>query len=670
MTNNFRDKAQLIWNIAEILRGSWKQHEYQDVILPLVVVKRLDSLLAPTKAKVLQQNNELKAQIDIDPVLKAASKVGFYNVSEYDFEKLLEDPDHIATNFKHYLRGFSANIEDIIEKFEFDRQLSRLEGGNLLYLIIKELNKVDLHPDVVDNHEMGSIFEELIRKFSEQSNETAGEHYTPRDVIKLMVEILFVPDRDKLKKEHIIKTVYDCACGTGGMLSIAKEYIRNDVNKDAGVYLYGQELNPVTYAMCKSDMLIKGENPDNMKGGEKDHSLASTLSNDQFFGTHFDYMLTNPPFGVDWKKDMDAVEREAERGYAGRFGAGLPRSSDGQFLFLQHLISKMRPESEGGSRIGIVFNGSPLFTGDAGQGESEIRRWILEHDWLEAVVALPDQLFFNTGIPTYLWFVTNRKEDKRKGVVQIIDARGFSEKMRKSLGNKRNEITDAHRAKVLELYKGFAENEYSKIFKNSDFGYRQIVVERPLRMNFQASAERIERLKGHEVFWKIFMTKDRLPDPEKQKLLHLIENFGDEAYLNQEKFVEAMKKRCDEQKIELKKPVLKFILSMLGERDEKADVCTLADGSIEPDSTLRDSENVPLNEDARVYFDREVKPYVPDAWIDETCTDHKDGKLGRIGYEVPVTRFFYKYEAPRSTEVIKKEIEELEQEISKLMASL
>jgi len=467
--DNFNQKASMIWNVADILRGGWKQHEYQDVILPLVVLKRLDSILAPTKEKVLKQNNEYKGKVNVDPILKKVSGIGFYNVSPYDFEKLTEEPSHIAANFKHYLNGYSENIRDIFEKFDFGKQLERLEGGNLLYLVLLELNKVNLHPSEVDNHQMGLIFEELLRKFSEMSNETAGEHYTPRDVIRLAVEILFAPDTKALKTPHVIKTIYDPACGTGGMLTVAKDHILEHINNDADIYLYGQELNSVTYAMAKSDMLIKGENPDLIRGGEKDHSKASTLSNDQFFGEVYDYGLSNPPYGVDWKKDKDAVERESARGFSGRFGAGTPRISDGQLLFLQHLISKMRPEKDGGSRIGIVHNGSPLFTGDAGSGESEIRRWILEKDYLEAIVALPDQLFYNTGINTYLWFVTNRKSKERKGKVQLIDGRGFKKKMRKSLGNKRHEIDQEGRTKLLELYRDFSEGEHSKIFNTTDF---------------------------------------------------------------------------------------------------------------------------------------------------------------------------------------------------------
>jgi len=677
---NFQDKANLIWSIADILRGGWKQHEYQDVILPLVVIKRLDLLLASTKKDVLEQYNELSGEInDLDPLLKATAGVGFYNISEYDFEKLLEDPSGIAQNFRDYLSKFSENITDIIEKFDFDRQLDRLEGGNLLFEIIKFINKVDLHPDRVDNHEMGSIFEELIRKFSEQSNETAGEHYTPRDVIKVMVEVLFAPDQKKLQNEHLIKTIYDCACGTGGMLSVAKDHIKKDLKSSADIYLYGQELNPVTYAMCKADMLIKGEDPNNIKGGEKDHSIASTLSNDQFFGEDFDYMLTNPPFGVDWKKDKQVIDREADRGYAGRFGAGTPRVSDGQLLFVQHLISKMRPEHEGGTRLGIVFNGSPLFTGDAGGGESEIRRWILENDWLETIIALPDQLFFNTGIPTYLWFITNRKSEERKGKVQIIDARKRCDPMRKSLGNKRHEITKDHRDSIVKNYIAFEENEYSKIFKNEDFGYRQITVERPLRLNFQASPERIDLLKEELSFVQLGTSKKKSAKGAQEieegiklqeTILETLTKLPDQIYKNRDEFLKILDAAIKQNDLKLTASLKKAVLNALSEQDDTADICIDSKGNPESDASLRDTENVPLDRGISDYFNKEVKPYVADAWIDESKKDHKDNKVGKVGYEIPVTRFFYKYEKPRSLEEIQNDIEQVESELDVLIKQM
>lgn len=662
MEKTQKNQAQLIWNIADILRGGWHQYEYQNVILPLLVLKRLDAILADTKAKVLEKNNEYKGKVDVDPILKQTSGVGFYNTSPYDFKKLTEDHNNIATNFQHYLNGYSENIRDIFEKFEFGKQLERLEGGKLLLLVIQELNKVDLHPRVVENHEMGLIFEELLRKFSEMSNETAGEHYTPRDVIRLMVEVLFETDAKDLKKPHVIKTIYDPACGTGGMLTVGKDYVIENINKDATFFLFGQELNPVTYAMAKSDILIKGENPDFIKGGEKDHSKASTLSNDQFFGETFDYGLCNPPYGVDWKKDKEAVEHEARRGFAGRFGAGTPRISDGQLLFLQHLVSKMRPEKDGGARLGIVHNGSPLFTGDAGSGESEIRRWLLEKDYLETIIALPDQLFYNTGINTYLWFVTNRKSEERKGKVQLIDGRKFFKKMRKSLGNKRHEIDSVGRAKILELYKDFSDNEYSKIFYNTDFAYRQIIVERPLRLSFEITTERIESLKLDKTILK-------LKDTEQTELIEaLIKNVSAKTYKNREEFIKIIEGL--KLSFKLQAPILKALISTFSERDETADVCLNSNGNPEQDSELRDSENVPWGTDVYEYFEKEVKPYVADAWINESVRDEKDGLVGKVGYEIPFTRYFYKYEAPRSLEDIETDIEKIENDLLTLLQKL
>ena len=662
---NFNQKTALIWNIADILRGGWKQHEYQDVILPLVVLKRLDSILADTKSQVLTKYNEYKGKInDLDPILKRASGVEFYNISGYDFNLLLGEPKQIAKNFKRYISGYSQNIQDIFEKFNFNTQLERLEGGDLLYLIIQELNKVNLHPSVLDNYAMGHVFEELLRKFSEMSNETAGEHYTPRDVIKTMVQVLLAPDAAELKKPHVIKKIYDPACGTGGMLTVAKDYITENINDKAEIYLYGQELNSVTYAMAKSDMLIKGENPDFIKGGEKDHSKASTLSNDQFFGEVFDYGLSNPPYGVDWKKDKDKVESEASRGYAGRFGAGTPRISDGQLLFLQHLISKMKPEADGGSRLAIVHNGSPLFTGDAGSGESEIRRWILEKDLLETIIALPDQLFYNTGINTYLWYVTNRKSKERKGKVQLIDARSkdFYAKERKSLGSKRHKIHEEGQKKIFELYTKFEENEHSKIFNTTDFAYRQIQIERPLRLSFQVTDDRIESLKTHKSFLK-------LDTEEQEEVLNLLQSFPNKGlFTNLGDFLGVFNVHFAGMK--LIAPAKKAIIDTLSEHNESAEIVTDKDGNPEPDSELRDYENVPWGTDIYEYFNKEVKPYVPDAWINESVRDHKDGKVGIVGYEIPFTRYFYKYEAPRSLEEIEGEIEGVENELLELLKRL
>lgn len=676
---NFQSKVSLIWNIAELLRGSWKQHEYQDVILPLTVLKRLDSVLAETKQEVLAEFNKHHGKINTAPVLRSITKVGFYNTSPYDFFKLLDDQKDIAKNLRNYINGFSENVQQIIEKFDFDKHLARLEGGNLLYLIIKEFNKVDLHPDVVSNLEMGYLFEELIRRFSEQSNETAGEHYTPREVIQLMVETMFTMDESFLQKDHLIKTIYDPCCGTGGMLSVAKKFIQEEINPKANIYLYGQELNPVTYAICKADMLIKGEDADKIKGGEKDHSKASTLSNDQFHENHFDYLLSNFPFGVDWKKDKEAVDREASRGFAGRFGAGRPRTSDGQLLFMQHILSKMQNVVDGGSRVAVVANGSPLFTGDAGSGESEIRRWILENDWLEAIVALPDQLFYNTGISTYIWFLTNRKPAERKGKVQLIDARNFYKKMRKSLGSKRHEIGDDDRATIKKLYVDYKENKHSKTFKNTDFAFRQITVERPLRLNFQVTPERIEQVKEQSGFQALSTSKKKgeLATNEiedgialQNTILSVLETFDATLYKNREAFLKVFDTHFKNAELKLAPALKKAILAGLSERNEEADVCTDNKGNPEPDSELRDTENVPYEEDIYEYFKREVLPFAPDAWIDESKRDDRDGKLGRVGYEIPVTRHFYEYIPPRPLEEIEKDIEEVENELLTMLQKL
>lgn len=471
-----KNQASTIWNIADILFGGWKKHEYQDVILPLVVIKRLDSVLAKTKPDVLRTYGDMDGKVsDLTPFLEQASGYKFYNTSPYDFKKLLDDSEGVNANFINYLDGYSPNVRDIIEKFDFAKQLNRLKKGNILYLIVKELDKVDLRPEAVSNHDMGYIFEELIRKFSEQSNETAGEHYTPREVIRLMVRLLLEPDGERIKGESKIIEMYDPAMGTGGMLTIGKEYIQTKINPQAEVFLYGQELNPQTYAVAKGDMLIKGEDPDRIRGGTGDED-SSTLSNDQFYDKQFDYVIANPPYGIDWKKDRDAVEAEAARGSAGRFPAGTPAVSDGQMLFLQHMVSKLRTARDGGGRVAVVHNGSPLFTGAAASGPSEIRRWVLESDYLEAIIALPTNMFYNTGIATYIWVLTNRKTDERKGKVQLIDASNVYHKLRKNLGDKNKEMTVEDIDEVYELYEKFHQTKRSKIFDTTDFGYTQVTV--------------------------------------------------------------------------------------------------------------------------------------------------------------------------------------------------
>ncbi len=661
---NFQDKVNFIWRIAELLRGPYKKEQYGDVILPMAVLRRFDCVLAPTKDEVLKEYEKLKklGLQNVDPILNRISKQEFNNVSKYDFERLLADSDNIARNLRNYINGFSKNVREIIEHFDFDKEITKLDENNLLYLVVSEFNKIDLHPDKVSNIEMGYIFEELIRRFSEHGE--AGDHYTPREVIRLMVNILLNEDNEELTQPGLVVTVYDCCAGTGGMLSVAENYMR-ELNPGIQVELFGQEINPQSFSICKSDMLIKGHNADNI-------ILGDSFTEDGHRGKTFRYMLTNPPFGVEWKKAQKFIRDEHEKeGYNGRFGAGLPRISDGSLLFLQHLISKMR-QDEKGSRIAIIFNGSPLFTGDAGSGESEIRRWIIENDMLEGIIALPDQLFYNTGISTYIWIVTNRKNDDpmkgpvRTGKIQLVNAVDFYQKMRRSLGNKRNEITEEQIREITRIYGEFKENEYCKIFDNDDFGYQKIVVERPLRLNFQVTEERINNIYNERAFDNLAKSRKKgeaglreIEEGKKlqQQIIDTLKTMDSTiVYKNRDEFTNVLKKTFKAANINLNSPLLKAILSALSEKDETADICVDSKGNPEPDPDLRDTENVPLKEDIHEYFEREVKPHVPDAWIDETKT--------KIGYEIPFTRHFYKYQPLRPSEEIMKEIIELEKSIS------
>jgi len=566
--NNFQDKANFIWQVADdILRGSFKQHEYGDVILPFVVLRRLDCVLEDHKAPVIAADKKFK-DILPDPskvLLCAANGLNFYNTSYYDLRRLAQDAGNIELNFNNYINGFSDNVREIIENFQIDKIVAKLVKNNLMFPLVDKFTEIDLHPDVVANHEMGYIFEELLRRFSEMSNETAGQHYTPREVIRLMVNLLFAEHQEELKGRGIIRTVFDPACGTGGMLTVAKEHIQQNINPDVEIVMYGQESIEQTYAIAKSDVLIMGEEADNIRQG-------TSFSEDKFKGNKFNYMLSNPPFGVSWKKEQEFIKTEANE-YYGRFYAGLPRVSDGALLFLQHMISKMEPR---GSRIAIIFNGSPLFTGDAGSGESNIRKWIIENDWLEAIIALPTDLFYNTGIAAYIWIVSNRKPGRRREKVQLINAVDYYQKMRKSLGNKRNYITEEQIREITTIYTRFEEGENCKIFDNDDFGYAKITVERPLIEN------------GEVV------------------------------------------------------------------RDKK--------GKPKPDTSLRDYEKVPLNEDVDKYFEREVKPHIPDAWMDRS----KD----KMGYEINFTKYFYEYKPLRSLEEIKADIMALEGETEGMLKDI
>ncbi len=671
--NNFSEKVNFIWSVADLIRDTFKRSKYQDVILPLTVLRRIDCVLQPTKEHVLEINAKLKGKLEnLAPQLCKASGFSFYNTSLYDFERLLSDAPHLAANLKAYINGFSDNMREVLEKFDFNNTISKLDEAGLLFLVMEKFKNIDLHPNVVPNLEMGYIFEELIRKFNEALNENPGEHFTPREVIRLMVNLLLAQDQDALKQNHIVRTVYDPCCGSGGMLTIAKERIL-EINSMAEVHLFGQELNGETFAICKSDLYMKsadGRDAENIKFG-------STLSKDQHADKHFDYLLTNPPYGKEWKMDQAAVEAEAERGYAGRFGASTPRISDGQLLFLQHMLARMQDTDKGGSRIGIVMNGSPLFTGDAGSGESEIRRWILENDWLEAIVALPEQLFYNTGISTYIWVLTNRKEEQRRGKVQLINASTFWVQMRKSLGDKRREISKEHIKQITEIFLLFADGEYSKIFDTTDFGYRKITVERPLRLNFQASPERITRLQQQKAFQDLAMSKKKNPQEkaaeeaegrrQQEAILAMLSHLPDTLFKDRPTFDWVLDSAAKSAGLKLSPPVRKAILAALSERDETAEICRDKDGNPEPDPELRDTENVPLNEDILTFFEREVKPHVPDAWINVAIRDHKDGEIGKVGYEINFNRYFYTYQQPRPLEEIEADIKILERDILEML---
>lgn len=666
MSISISDKSNFIWKIADILRGDYKQHEYADVILPFTVLKRLDSVLIDTHDEVIRLNNTLTYK-NKAPFLCKASGYKFYNISEFTFEKLKDDPDNLDENIVDYIKGFSDNAREILEAFNIYSQIERLEKEGLLYLIVSKFaDEIDLHPDRVSNTEMGYIFEELIRKFSEMSNETAGEHFTPREVIRLMVAVLFEPDIKKITEPSFMAKLYDPAAGTGGMLSAGISYAK-ELNEKAIIEVYGQELNQSTYAVCKSDTLIKGKGYENIYYG-------NSFTEDGLKLEKFDYMLCNPPFGVEWKKYQAPIKDEAEeKGFDGRFGAGLPRISDGSFLFLQHMISKMKDPKDGGSRIGIVFNGSPLFTGDAGSGESEIRKWIIENGWLEAIIALPDQLFYNTGILTYIWILSNRKSKLRQGKIQLIDGTSFYERMRKPLGDKRKQLSEDDIKTIASIYGSFVEGEYSKIFDEEDFAYNKVTVERPLRLNFNTSSERLERLYQETAFINLAKSKKKneeartkdIEDGEKlQKSIIATLNKIDETmlYKNRDDFEKVIAKELKKESISIKAPVKKAILNALSEKDETAEICRDKNGNPEPDSDLRDTEQIPVKEDIQDYFKREVLPYAPDAWIDEDKT--------KVGYEIPFTKYFYKYEELGNSDETLAEIKTLDNSIQESIKSL
>lgn len=739
LSENHKLIAGKIWEIANRLRGPYRPPQYRLVMLPMVVLRRLDCVLEPTKEEVLKEYARLQAAKTPDSAIpRLLTKIvnfdrtqPLYNVSPYTFQKLLGDSENIAPNLVAYINGFSDTARAIFEKFKFGDQIEKLDSSNRLYNIVKAMADVDLHPEKISNIEMGYIFEHLVMRFNEQANEEAGDHFTPREVIRLMTHLVYTGEED-VYEPGVYREIYDPACGTGGMLSISEETILAG-NESANLSLYGQEYNDESWAICCSDMLIKDEETDNIQLAD---TLGDGKTGDRFPEKKFHYMLANPPFGVEWKDQQKVVKREHEElGFSGRFGAGLPAINDGSLLFLQHMIAKMHPANDKGgegSKIGIIFNGSPLFSGDAGSGPSNIRRWIIENDWLDAIVALPDQLFYNTGIFTYIWLVTNRKAPERKGKVQLIDGTLFLEKMKKSLNNKRNELSDKHIARLTELYDNFADGEtekdllhgtdearvVSRIFENHEFGFLKVTVERPLRLNFEATPERISRLEDQTAFANLAVSKKRkdakaieAEEAEGRAQQEAIRTLlaGLEAngrYFDRDLFQTDMESAAKKAGVKLPGPIKKAIFAALGERDPEAEICRDSKGRAEADSELRDTENIPVpaygalpkrfadkvakpensahrgaklpmffgpdmpNDDLEkamkpaidAYIAAEVLPHVPDAWVDFSKT--------KVGYEIPINRHFYVYKPPRPLSEIETDISLLESEIAGLLKGL
>lgn len=715
-------QENFIWGIANRLRGPYRPPQYRRVMLPMTVLRRLDYVCAPIKQPILQLYQDCQAkgysQVITDGKLESLAKEkskqtnynksGIYNKSGFDFETLIGDPDNLARNLITYIDGFSPKVRDIFRHFNFEQEIERLDDNNRLFLIVKDFNEARLHPDELDNLGMGTVFENLVRKFNEQANEEAGDHFTPREVINLMAHLIYTHETD-IFKPYVARSIYDPTCGTGGMLSVSEQYIR-DYNSEPRLQLYGQEYNPEAYAICCSDLLIKSGEADNIAFGD---TLGDGKTADGHEDKKFHYMLANPPFGVKWENQKRVVEDEhKQRGFDGRFGPGTPRINDGALLFLLHMMSKMhdvKPDGSEGSKIAIVFNGSPLFTGDAGSGESNIRRWIIENDYLDAIVALPDQMFYNTGIFTYIWLVSNKKQDNRKGKIQLIDATRHYEKMRKSLGNKRNALTDAQIDEITRLYGGFTHDQTSaltkdgtaricsKIFDNREFGFLKITVERPLKLNFCANAERIDRLRQEPAFIKLTQSK-KIKDAaaiEKEEqqgkakqtaIIDMLTAMDDRLYKNRDDFTAALNGQAKTAGVSLDGTIRKAILNALSVRDETADTCMKA-GKPEPDTDLRDTESVPLPADAplplpidygdgadnsalvelmrahcEAYLAKEVLPHIADAWIDHSKT--------KVGYEIPLNRKFYVYQPPRALADIGRDIDKQEQEIKDMLEGI
>jgi type I restriction enzyme M protein len=661
MMGNHQDHANLIWQIADLLRGPYRPPQYERVMLPMTVLRRFDCVLEPMKEKVLKEFERRKGgklnDDALDKFLNKAAGQRFHNHSPLTFEKLKGDPDNIEKHLVSYIKGFSKNVRTIFEFFEFENEIEKMREANILYLVVSKFCDVDLHPDNVLNPEMGLIFENLIRRFNELANETAGDHFTPRDVIRLMVNLLFIHDDELLATPGTVRKMLDPACGTGGMLAESQTYMREH-HAAARLFVYGQDYNKRAFATAASDMLMKQVDHN---GGGDNVRFGDSFTDDQFTSETFDYFLTNPPFGVDWKKQQKEIQREHDnRGFAGRFGAGLPRVNDGALLFLQHMINKFEPvrpkEHKYGSRLAIVFSGSPLFTGGAGSGESDIRKWIIENDWLDAIIALPEQMFYNTGIGTYVWIVTNRKEKRRKGKIQLLDAREFYVPMRRSLGDKRRKIGEKEdgrdqTSEIVQIYDRFEHGEISKIFDNADFGYTRVTVERPLRLRFQMTTEDKARFLDaypHLLYDVQSIDKElgREPQRDWNVLWCRIEDLLNERKSRWKKTEQTLFRSVFTQKDPEAAPVAK------GGRDE----------GYEPDPDLRDFENIPLKHDINAYFDREVRPHVPDAWMDRS----KD----KVGYEINFNRHFYKYTPPRPLDEIDADLKRAEDEILRLLGEV
>ena len=644
--------VSFIWNIAESLRGPFKPSEYGSVVLPFTVLRRLDAVLSDTKVDVEQAAPTLHGLPDMVRHIELTKTAGhqFYNTSPFDFAKLVADPAGLRENFGAWLAGFSSNVRDIFDRFEFDKTLNKLAEKNKLFAVTEKFAQADFHPNKVSNIQMGLVFEELIRWANERSNETAGDHYTPREVISLMVQLLLDPDDDTLSKTGIVRTVYDPTAGTGGMLSVADEYLRR-ANPGIQLSLFGQDYNDASYAICKADMVIKGQDVNNIR-------LGDTLTEDFFEDRKFDYALSNPPFGVDWKDSRAFIDDEHRKlGFNGRFGPGTPAVSDGAMLFLLHMVSKMRAPKDGGSRMAIVLNGSPLFSGGAGGGESNIRKWLLQSDLVEAIIGLPKDMFYNTGISTYVWILSNRKAPERKNKVQLVDAREFFSKLRKGLGSKRNELSKKDIERILSLYASSeGDSEHSKVFRIEDFLYRTITVERPLRLSWQATPDRIDAALSAKPVQK-------LADDVLAKLRSALESLDkDQVWRVRAEFHTALLKANKAQGGALSTPILKAITAALGEQDETAEVCRDAKGNPEPDPSLRDTENVPWDENVESYLIREVLPYAPHAWIDHTKT--------KEGAEIPFTRHFYQYVPPRPLEDIDRDLNKVMDELRAMLVEV